>query len=180
MEIERQTFKPKYENKIDQEIPEKSQVYEFNVDAEDFFNSPNLKSKFEDFSAMNSKFNLLSNNFEAVNNKKNQNNIRYDNSFTAAMEQNYNSNPKSIDADFELNADELFSQRFFGSNDPYNKEFDFDDADISLPYNKNKITDNSGSQETYQMKSKHLIKDNLVTQKKANERTVSEIIYTNK
>ena len=108
---------------IFEEKLEDSEGNQYNIDAGEFFEK-HLNPGQNYQSGINSKFNLLSNNFDE----------RIPSAFDPASRNNshlmenmnYTTNPRDFDEKFQINTDELFSQRMFNSNDGKNNDIDFE------------------------------------------------------
>lgn len=128
-------------------------VEQYDIDAEEFLaKQKELKNYNSD---ANSKFNLLSHNFEE-NYNLNKDLVSQDNSFQMDGNHFANGTPRDFDENFKINADELFSQRLYNSNEMIGKQFNFEEDKDPFKHRFDKMTDNSGSQDSYmKIKSKH-------------------------
>jgi hypothetical protein len=138
---------PSLQSPIESQPPiEDSQGNQYKIDANEFFANKMMQGSPDNPSNFNSKFNLLSNNFDA---KIASDNEMESNTPSYLFDQrNFGSNPKDFDEKFQIDPDELFSQRMFNSNDVRAKEGD-EEGRNSLYVPDNYLTDNSGSQETH-------------------------------
>jgi hypothetical protein len=125
---------------------------EYNIDAQEFLDKQRGLGNYN--SGLNSKFNLLSHNFDE-NYNLNKDLVSHDNSFQMDGNGNANGVPRDFDENFKIDADELFSQRMYNSNDIHGKQFNFEDEKDPFQNQFNKMTDHSGSQDSYmRVKSK--------------------------
>jgi hypothetical protein len=125
---------------------------EYNIDAEEFLAKQKELRNYN--SDANSKFNLLSHNFDE-NYNLNKDLVSQDNSFQMDGNAFANGTPRDFDENFKIDADELFSQRMYNSNEMIGKQFNFEDEKDPFQNRFDKITDNSGSQDSYlRIKSK--------------------------
>lgn len=124
----------------------KEEIEQYDIDAEDFLAQHKDNPNF--YSGVNSKFNLLSQNFDgdyATNNKT----ASKDNSFQIDANAFLKGSPKDFDENFKVDADELFSQRLNNSGEINAKQFNFEEENEWFEGRFRKITDNSGSQDSY-------------------------------
>lgn len=124
---------------------EDSQGNQYKIDANEFFAAKMNQGFGDNPSNFNSKFNLLSNNFDGgMPSEK-----AYDSNTPSYLfeQQNFGSNPKDFDEKFQINPDDLFSQRMFNSNDVRGQEAD---AGNSFNFGGEYLTVNSGSQDAHQ------------------------------
>ena len=124
---------------------EDSQGNQYKIDANEFFAAKMNQGFGDNPSNFNSKFNLLSKNFDGgMPSKK-----AYDSNTPSYLfeQQNFGSNPKDFDEKFQINPDDLFSQRMFNSNDVRGQEAD---AGNSFNFGGEYLTVHSGSQDAHQ------------------------------
>lgn len=118
---------------------------QYDIDAEEFLAQQRELGNYN--SGINSKFNLLSQNFDD-NYATNKDLASHDNSIHVEGNGYFNGSPKDFDENFKLDADELFSQRLNNSNEMPAKQFNFEE-EKRFRYKFDQLTDNSGSQDSY-------------------------------
>ena len=98
----------------------KFQTEEHEIDAREFLEQQKDLGNYQ--SELNSKFNLLSQNFDD-NYNTNNDLVSKDNSFQIDANVYFGGTPKDFDENFKIDANELFSQRLFNSNEMIGKNF---------------------------------------------------------
>ena len=126
--------------------PKNNDKEEYHIDAEEFLAKQKDNGNY--IMGQNSKFNLLSHNFDE-NYNTNKDLTSQDNSFQIDGNNYFKGIPKDFDENFKIDANELFSQRLHNSNEMIGKQFNFEDEKDPFAYRFDKITDNSGSQDSY-------------------------------